>query len=55
MNPFLKQAARDVVVKHFPDYATDDKDRPRDFYVAFHSLEKASTARQAVGFTANFF
>ena len=38
MEPYLRQATREFVLKLLPDAAVDDKDQPREYFVAFHSL-----------------
>ncbi|EGD72447.1 DNA replication licensing factor MCM6 [Salpingoeca rosetta] len=35
---FLRGAVRDFIISKYPQLERDDKDHPRQFYVAFHSL-----------------
>eukprot|EP00729_Bicosta_minor_P003166 gene3166-31554_t len=39
IEPSLRQALRAFVLEHHPDYDKDDKEQPREFYVAFHGVD----------------
>lgn len=38
LEPYLKEAVREFVLKYEADYGRDEKEQQREFYVAIHSL-----------------